>query len=474
MKSDEMMASALIDPTKLNGYYASLMEADEDDTGTRKGKWVSPYGRIAKYLVARQPVIALGKRPTDWLKRDLLSGTTGDDPRAWFYRKTLKNQPNFLLHKEDQVLNGSHESVVRASRAFDYSHRHHLLKLKAECPPGTQEESCIHSALNCPTSLYETRLRFRPKDARYRRFLVCQQVWLCPHCYCRAVVQNYQLAEKMFAQSAPAFVVLVTGEIALEPTAFAQGKELLKKLREKLLDIAKSMGGTGGIWTQQVTIERQALDFWHDDELTGKSVDCLGLRAGVMAVIPKEEASLRRFRSSVTEGLNGEPYLRVDAMRFDPKKTLRSAFSRRPTKGMRGHDANLSQNDHGLFYWPLLAISNIDQWRARLEITANQPASRRWGSWSKQGSAPLKNHSAVESSQSAPINANTNSNIGKLAGKTKPVLNQIISQLKKIPGRVRLQKELAKLGFTVTEREVRAILIDYKANSRNKECQLAH
>ena len=474
MKSDEVMASALIDQTKLNGYYASLVEADEDDTGIVKGKWVSPYGRIAKYLVARQPVIALGRRPTDWLKRDLLSGTTGDDPRAWFYRKTLKNQPNFLLHKKDQVLDESHGSVVRASRAFDYSHRHHLFKIKAECPPGTTEESWINSALDCPTSLYETRLRFRPKASRRRRSLVCQQVWFCPHCYCRAVVKNYQCAERMFEQSAPAFVVLITGEIVLEPRAYAQGKELLKTLRKKLLDIAKSMGGTGGIWTQQVTIERQAQDFWQGNELTDKSVDCLGLRVGVMAVIPKEETSLRLFRSSVTEGPSREPYLRVDAMRFDPKRTLRSAFSRRPTKGIRGHDANLSQNDHGLFYWPLLAISNFDQWRARLEITANQPASRRWGSWSKQGSAPLKNHSTVESSQSVSVSANTISSIGKLAGKTDPVLDQIFSQLKKIPGRVRLQKELAKLGFTVTEREVRAILHDYKANWGNKECQLVH
>ena len=65
--SDQVIASSLNDSTELEGYYAELANQHEDDTGVPRGAWVMPYSSLAKYLVARQPERAIGRRPIDWM-----------------------------------------------------------------------------------------------------------------------------------------------------------------------------------------------------------------------------------------------------------------------------------------------------------------------------------------------------------------------------------------------------------------------
>ena len=466
--SDQVIASGLNDSTELEGYYAELANQHEDDTGVPRGAWVMPYSSLAKYLVARQPVRAIGRRPIDWMKRDLLFGTTGDDPRSWFYRKTLSNKPPFLLHDRDQLTKKSDESVVRQSRAFDYSHRHHLLGLNAALPVGSIEKQVIDSALDCPTCLYETFLRLKPKAGSRKRSPVCKQVWLCPHCYCRRTVSHFEYAQRKLAEEPPAFIALLTDERLLGPETQNNGHVVLKDLRNGLLQLARSMGGTGGIWTQQISPELYQADTWHGNVVDKSETECLGVRVAVMAVIPKTIVSLKLFRAFGCDSHLKSRSIRFDHVRYEPDKALRFVLAKRLVKRGWGYTSYSTQNDHGLFYWPLLAVSSVEQWLARFGLTRNQPAVRRWGSWSKQGRSSGNLETA---SKSCHFHLEDNLNAATQEKARQMIvgfIHTLKATLNKMPGRVRLINELRKQGVLVTEREVREALRRYKENRKDE------
>ena len=51
----------------------------ESDLGEPNGRWQTEHAERAKYAAAVQSVFAIGRRPKDWMKRDLLSGSSGDE-----------------------------------------------------------------------------------------------------------------------------------------------------------------------------------------------------------------------------------------------------------------------------------------------------------------------------------------------------------------------------------------------------------
>jgi hypothetical protein len=402
------------------------------------------------------------------MKRDLLFGTTGDDPRAWFYRNTLGNKPSFLLHGRDQLTRKGEESVVQQSRAFDYSHRHHLLGLNAVLPAESFEKQVIASALDCPTCLYETFLRLKPKAGKRKRSPVCQQVWLCPNCYCRRMASYFEYAGRKLAEEPPAFIALLTEERLLLPETQSNGHVVLKDLRNGLLGLARSMGGTGGIWTQQISPELYQADVWHGNVVDTTETECLGVRVAVMAVIPKTVVSLKLFRAFGCDNQLGSQSIRFDHVQYEPGKALRFVFVKRPVRPGWGYTGYSAQNNHGLFYWPLLAVSSVEQWLARFRLTRNQPAVRRWGSWSKQCTSP-GNPKATNKSGDGHLDDNLDVAAPEKAGqRIGDFIHTLKATLNKMPGRVRLINELRKQGVLVTEREVREALRCYKEDRKDE------
>jgi hypothetical protein len=71
----------------------------ESDLGEPNGRWQTEHARRAKYAAAVQSVLSMGRRPKDWMQRDLLAGSSGDDRRNWFVRTVLKNDPSFLVQE---------------------------------------------------------------------------------------------------------------------------------------------------------------------------------------------------------------------------------------------------------------------------------------------------------------------------------------------------------------------------------------
>ena len=63
----------------------------EDALGESGGDRWSEYTTEARYNTCVQNVSSVGGRTVDWMKRDLLVGSTGDDRRNWPHRTLLKN-----------------------------------------------------------------------------------------------------------------------------------------------------------------------------------------------------------------------------------------------------------------------------------------------------------------------------------------------------------------------------------------------
>jgi hypothetical protein len=99
--------------------------------------------------------------------------------------------------------------------------------------------------------------------------------------------QSFRVCAAKLAEEPPAFIALLTDERLLGPETQNNGHVVLKDLRNGLLQLARSMGGTGGIWTQQISPELYQADPWHGNVVDKSETECLGVRGAVMAVIYK-------------------------------------------------------------------------------------------------------------------------------------------------------------------------------------------
>ena len=74
------------------------MDEDKyDDLGVRNGNQFDDYGGHARQAVKLWVPTAVGQRPIDWAKRDLVYGRSRNDGRNWQQRSLLKNKPPFLF-----------------------------------------------------------------------------------------------------------------------------------------------------------------------------------------------------------------------------------------------------------------------------------------------------------------------------------------------------------------------------------------
>ena len=356
----------------------------ESDLGEPNGRWRTEHATRAKYAAAVQSVSAVGRRPEDWIKRDLLSGSSGDDRRNWVLRKVLKNPSTFLEQEPDQILYQSHQTIVREARAFDYMIRHQLFELIGALPRDSAEWKAAAAAAVCPTSLYQTSERIPHGFGFVRKNQVCRNNVVCPHCYARLMIKQFEAAAQFVKHEHPAFIGLFSQSSLVDFSDSERFHQHRLCTRKELVALAKSAGGVGGIWSQQVGPALSSEMHWSDDEVRVSDVEALELRVAVMAVIPGTRQSLERLRGFPSQRQHIEQLTEVDLQRFDVKRSLRSFF-------LKGRDLSttpnkLRENSQGLFYWSPVSICSPAQWVSRYYLMQNQPAARRWGSWSKQSS----------------------------------------------------------------------------------------
>jgi hypothetical protein len=357
----------------------------EDALGKSDGRQFSEFSNHAKFLTAIQGVAAVGKRPEDWAKRDLLVSASGDDRRNWSFKQLIANNSTFLNQNYDVVKDIKDERIVRSSRAFDYMHRRYLLSILDKTIENTPEQKVLNHAIVCPTSLYQTNDVIPHKINSTRRQNVCLNAWVCPHCYARTLVKAFHLCKTTIPQSNAYALTLISDETPICLNNIESFNDAYRTLRIKVIEIARLMGAKSGILALQVAPLRQQKLIWTCNEAITEEMDFLTLRVATMAVIPTTGESLSQLLTftesqSQIQGLDGEQ-LQIDLEKTSSEWVIRMMLVAKSERRSTLH--NLSNNNYGLFYWPPIWLCSQEQWINRYWMTKGKKSFQRWGKWAK-------------------------------------------------------------------------------------------
>jgi hypothetical protein len=436
----------------------NLSDFECDDFGYSTQPRDSENGRVAKKMVNIQNVKFFGLRPIDWIKRDLLVTAGFDDGRFWLLKKIAKQNPSFLYNKSDCTdASISRIDALRSisnSRAFDYCNRLYYLGVRDHFESVGYLDKAIRAILVCPTSLYATSFGGINILADPIAPETCKDLWNCPHCYARSVARFWKCAIDRLQKKPPAFLFLITHEFDLIDQSPEYCHSLIRENRNKLIDYARSYGGTGGIWTQQVTpkgsnrfisIEKQVL------EMPGAQ---LTAKVSLMAEVPKKPKSISRLKENLRS--LSEHWDDSAISSYANQSTLRGLLIQKRRNASMDLYLEHERNYSGLFYWPLLTVCKPDQWHARFRIVRRQVTARRWGEWVTHES-PVDNESIHSKKQTAQISkALRHSRDQKIEEASRTILTRYSEKTggKKL-GRHKLREQLNQTLFAVSEREVR-------------------
>lgn len=356
---------------------------EEDAFGGVNGRCSSIFETEAKHIAAVQAVEAVGRRPEDWVKRDLLVMSSGDERRNWFFKKVLKNESKFLNQAYDQTHNDYEQRIVRSSRAFDYLHRRHLLENLSKAAVNSQEYFVLARASVCPTALFQTNVLIGHKFSFVRYQNVCKNAWACPHCYSRAVAEEFVRYKSRLNESKIVGLALISDYDELEIDDLLSCSELHKRLNKKLLGLAKSMGATGGILAFQLSPDRYQELKWDYNEAYTEQSNLLTMRVAVMAIIPETESSIQKLIDfNDSQKTNGELLgnnIQLDYLEFRGEHTIRTIVAAKSEKSESFQI--LTNNKFGLFYWPPIWLCSPEQWDSRFRMTKSKKAFTPWGDW---------------------------------------------------------------------------------------------
>ena len=455
----------------------------ECDLGSRLGKLNTETAYQAKFNAAVQYVDAVGRRPGDWMKRDLLAGASGDDRRLWFFRAVLRNNPGFLVQAYDAPIRREHSNpdlpdeerkstqmeltTIREARAFDYMSRNYLGQLIPQLEEQPIAFRVAAAASVCPTSLYQTKMLIAHQHGGIRRSQVCRNQWVCPHCYARLAARHLDECPQYFGQANVGFVLLLGRTVPLSCEDANQFHGFRDTHKNALIDIARSAGAEGGIWTQQVCPWLQ-----RDKEFDGKriyetSTPELELKISVLAVIPKNRPHLRRLQqfdkrvqAEKADFQVAKISTAIDLHAFDAKRSLRAYLVKARDSSQPA--IRLENNEYGLFYWPPLSICTTEQWVARFELLHGQPAAVRWGTW-HQGSGPQAGFCPEsDAPEFFSTHHRADERRAELLARVTPLLAGVRQKCDQMPGRKNLRKLLAGAGVEASERDVRWLISELR------------
>lgn len=231
------------------------MDEDKyDDLGVRNGNQFDDYGGHARQAVKLWVPTAVGQRPIDWAKRDLVYGRSRNDGRNWQQRSLLKNKPPFLFAGVQH--NTRDRDVIANLRTIQYLLYLKLYRLIDEQVHFSLKEK-VNRMLSCPPSLFQTR------NSNSLPMRNCDLAHLCPFCMSRSAANVFEHLDKTVFETerpSPLILLKLTRDIPL-----GSRRELIKQEKTKVSTWARliakeSFGGGGGLLTFQVapTAERKA------------------------------------------------------------------------------------------------------------------------------------------------------------------------------------------------------------------------
>lgn len=427
------------------------IDCNEDDLGKEGGKWNTNYGFQAKEAAAVQLVKSLGKRPVDWLKRDLLCGAARGDGRLWFLKDVLKNASRFLSQDAD-ISFSSDKDVwsVRECRAFDYMSRHQLFRLVEELPEDAKSWKAAAAAACCPTCLYESKV-CPPKHFPFlRKSQVCQCCWVCPHCYGRLVADQYTAIEKRLEESPVKYFMVLSKTQSLTKLSVEKIRQSAEKMRRNLQELALSAGAEGGIWSQQILPIQEVELNWTYRRTNAERIPALAMRVAVLATIPNAVSNLKALKQFNSRASEENLEAVIDVVPWSIGALRACLVKGRP--GTKWCEL-LKNNSFGVFCWPPLSLLGKELWAFRFECLSGYPVFRYWGSWKKGG----QKVDTQNTSLAAVLGLQKESGNVAIVQTVKQLLGDALSMVEKVPGRVVLQKLLSEKGIQISQRHGRLL-----------------
>ena len=235
-----------------------------DDLGVRNGNQFYEYGGYARQALGSWQPTAVGQRPIDFAKRDLLYGRSRSDGRNWHLRSLLKHKPQFLFTGIPQGLR--HAEVIINTRAIQFVHYLKLHRLQQEMQGPLKAKA--KQMLSCPPSLYLCQ------DSNNSVIRNCDLAHLCPFCMSRSAAKVFQHLDKVvFKTERPTPLILLK---LIRDIPLGSGREFIKQEKANAYQLCRNLASgefnsSGGVLTFQLAPSVESKPLCEGREVVGCS-----------------------------------------------------------------------------------------------------------------------------------------------------------------------------------------------------------
>ena len=226
------------------------MHDDDDDLGPALKLSVNGSG-FARAAVEQWLIQDVGRRPRDFMARDLLVASLLRDPRQWLYRCLSADLPAWIGRHIADIGDKRLRKVACQIAALHFVHAIHLHRLSENLDEPHQ--AIVARLQQCvPYGLLLNRSGYGPPDGRD----ICDLARQCPWCLARRVTEVYERLHALHREDIPG--VFFVARVNLSDEAFAVSgtltlREQCRLVRERLgtalIRDARAIGAEGGLVT---------------------------------------------------------------------------------------------------------------------------------------------------------------------------------------------------------------------------------
>jgi hypothetical protein len=434
----------------------------DDDIGTDINKSIDGTG-FARAAVEQWPIKAVGKRPVDFLARDLLIASLFRDPQQWLFR-CLSATPPSWIGRHTSGIDGALRKQANQISAVHFLHAHHLQNLCTNL--GEPHQAIVTRLLRCLPSGF--LIDWNGPGRFYQRD-VCDLARVCPWCLARRVVDLYGRLQNAW-HSTGAQAAYFLARIRLSDEAFAVSPDLSlrdrcqlvrKRLGLALIQDARAVGAEGGLTT--FTVAPKLSSKWTGEKVDPDPNAGFEFRMSLLGRIPTYRPELASLKNS-----GRGPALRrfdelgtaltVDYQVLRGRQALRLALAGSSCDYV-GPDG--VSNVTGIFSWPSWNLSDARQWATHLEATRGMRLFDMWGSWKGRFSdASRKQHvPSASSGKKTPKRRNAVRQQVALE-RRESLFHRLEGFLDSDPdlhlcGHVKLRKAFKDQGIQITQRDAK-------------------
>ncbi len=458
---------------------------DFDDLGVYGGNTYLPFAGIARQEVLGWAVRSVGKRPEDWLARDLLHGSLARDKRVWQYHRMRKGgtRPSWTMQDTDQYSDSERKTIANC-RILHFSHLRYLHVLREHLAETAQ---VIARLWHCWPTGFECE--WHGEGTRTARD-VCDMMRLCPFCLTRGVVRLYRrILSGPLATSTEK--LLLSGRLVCTD-ALLGNSDLCLPLRARITRLREQLGGflrreavcfgaSGGILVFQMGPQKDVLSRWENGETVAESITRFSYRISILAEVTNPtirllDATNGQLRSVDAFHLNGNVLTPHWHLSTADKHGLRrllvgNSFTYRGKQNPAG--------DHGVFELSPWFISSPAQWNKHFDATRNLRLFNCWGNWV----------SALPARKPAPRLSNAPTRRGRyrrtvafrekngerrqeaearrqaIFVNNEDILLSLMEENGGVPGRICINRAFADAGRNISDRDARWIVKELKSRT---------